>query len=206
MKRSGFALSDKKLYTTGGSKFDQQTELFDSTEQVNVYSADDSSSLTAVPSMNCKRATHACYSHAGDLFVCGGRNGWPSTCCEKLIIKEGKWKFVAEINEARIDFQIVPSAKNIWAFGGEQSMGVTNTTKYYDNVIDKWIISSPMIQKRYGHSAVDFRGKISRKKISSMKVPRFFFCTAINAHKLFCFGGNLAIETKVEYFDIYNGV
>ena len=42
-----------------------------------------------------------CCSHAFALFVCDGKDGKPCSCCEKLIIKDGKWKFVAPMNVAR---------------------------------------------------------------------------------------------------------
>ena len=225
----GFAAIDKKIYTTGGRHSNPETRDMLSTNQVNVYSPDESSCSTLMPAMNCQRAHHACCSHAGDLFVSGGKNGKFSTCCEKLIIKEGKWMFVAEMNEARLEFQMVSCGKYIWVLGGKTLFGsVLNTTEYYDDVNDKWTMFNPMIEERYGHSAVAFREDVyvvgghdgvkflrSSEKldttnrqwtaISSMKIPRGFFGAAINEHKLYCFGGNLGRETKVEYLNLYSG-
>ena len=42
--------------------------------------------------------------------------------------------------------------------------------------------------------------------ISSMRIPRYKFGTAINGHKLYCFGGDYGYGTSVEYFDLYREV
>ena len=225
----GSAAIDNKIYTTGGWVIPFVEDAYLLTNQVSVYSLEDNNSTKLMPAMNCNRGNHACCSHAGDLFVCGGKDGRFSTCCEKLIIKEGKWKFVAKMNEARTDFQVVSLGKYIWAIGGEgQGGSVLNITEYYDDVTDKWTNSNPMIEKRHGHSAVAFReeifviggedgfGRLSSAEklnttteqwtaISSMKVVRAFFGAAINENKLYCFGDNVSIEAKVEYFDLYRG-
>ena len=39
-----------------------------------------------------------------------------------------------------------------------------------------------------------------------MNSSRVFFGTAINEHKLYCFGGNYWDGTSVVYFDLYNEV
>ena len=36
-----------------------------------------------------------------DQFICGEKGGEPSSCCEKMIIKDNKWEFVAKMNLAR---------------------------------------------------------------------------------------------------------
>ena len=153
----------------------------------------------------------------------------PSTCGEKLNIKEDKWIFIAEMNEARSEFQVVSCGKYLWAIGGEGTNGVLKTTEFYDVIINKWKKSTPMIEKRSGHSAVAFREDIyvigglndvgflsSTEKldttseqwtsISSMRIPRHSFGTAINGHKLYCFGGDLVTGTSVVYFDLYSEV
>ena len=68
--------------------------------------------------MNCRRVDHGCCEHAGSIFVCGGKEGTASTCCEKLNIVEGKWEFVTAMKEARKLFQTVSCGKYMWAFGG----------------------------------------------------------------------------------------
>ena len=106
--------------------------------------------------MNFARNYHGCCSHAGHLFVCGGKDGEPSTCCEKFIIKEDKWIFIAEMNEARKYFQVVTCGKHVRVIGGEGINGALNTTEYYDHITDKWIKSSSMIERRCEHSVVAF--------------------------------------------------
>ena len=235
LRTRGCATIDKKIYTTGGRHFDQVTRVENSFNQVNVYSPDDNNSSTVMPAMNHNRAAHGCCAHAGNLFVCGGKNGFSSTCCEKLIIKEDKWMFVAEMNEARRNFQAVSCGNLIWAIGGRAPFSsvkgkVLNSTEFYNDVTDKWTISTPMIESRHGHSAVAFREDIyvlgggnnhvsrirSAEKldttseqwtaINSMKVPRNWFGAAISEHKLYCFGGNYGNKTTVEYFDLYKEV
>ena len=139
--------------------------------------------------------------------------------------------FIAEMNEARSEFQVVSCGKYIWAIGGEGTNGVLKTTEFYNTTINNWTKSTPMIEKRCGHSAVAFRQQIyviggcnedndyglhSAEKldttirqwtsISSMEVPRFDFSCAINGHKLYCFGGDNATEPSVVYFDLYNKI
>ena len=151
---------DKKIYITGGWHRHYGDEPFGlPTNQVSVYSLDDNKSTLMAP-MNFTRNGHGCCSHAGHLFVCGGKGGKPSTCCEKLIIKDDKWIFIAKMNEARLDFQVVSCGKYVWAIGGQNKRGVLNTTEYYDDIIDKWTKSTPMIQKRLRHSAVTFRENV----------------------------------------------
>ena len=41
------------------------------------------------------------------MIACGGNDGYESTCCDKLNVREYKWTFVAEMNEERSAFQIV---------------------------------------------------------------------------------------------------
>ena len=88
--------------------------------------------------MQFTRGYHGYCSHAGHLFVCGGKDVLPSTCCEKLIIKEDKWIFIAEMNEARSDFQVVTCGKYVWVIGGKGTNETSNTTEYYDVIINKW--------------------------------------------------------------------
>ena len=102
-----------------------------------------------------------------------------------------------------------------------------NSVEYYDDVADKWTLSTPMIAKRYEHSAVAFREKIyvlgginsedgylrtaevfdteleQFSAIKSMNVPRLVFAAAISEHKLYCFGGPDC--KSVESLDLYNG-
>ena len=218
---------EKKLYTTGGVFISDHLQRR-SINEAHVYLFKDNNTTLMAP-MNSRRFFHGCCSYAGHLFVCGGKDGEPSTCCEKLIIKDNKWIFVAEMNEARRSFQVVACGKHVWAIGGSGLNGVLNTAEYYYDIIDKWKKSSPMIQKRRGHSAVASRGNIyviggsdgfrdlnsaekldTRNKqwtlITSMEGPRVCFATAINEYKLFCFGGNFDDIQSVVYFDLYNEV
>ena len=57
--------------------------------------------------MNYNRSYHGCCSHAGGVFVCGGKEGLPSTCGEKLNTEENKWKFVARMNVERTFLKVV---------------------------------------------------------------------------------------------------
>ena len=110
--------------------------------------------------MNFTRNGHGCCSHAGDLFVCGGKDGKPSACWEKWIIKDDKWIFIAKMKQGRTNFQVVSCGKYVWAIGGLNKSEILNTTEYYNNNIDKWSKSTAMINKRCHHSAVAFRENI----------------------------------------------
>ena len=149
------------------------------------------------------------------------KNQEPSTCCEKVIIKEDNWIFVAETNEARIALQVVSCGKHLWEFGGMGHCQTSlNTTEYYDDVTDKWTKSNSTIEKRRGHRAVAFRQEVyviggdgghallsSAEKLDtttgqwtalrSMAVGRFSFGAAITEHKLYCFGGTIGGECGI---------
>ena len=75
--------------------------------------------------------------------------------------------------------------------------GVLNSTKYFDDIINKWTLSTSMIDKRLGHSVVAFREKIYILKghslevgdlldtktmqltvMKPMQIPRLIFATA----------------------------
>ena len=47
------------------------------------------------------------FKFQGGLFACGGNDEYESTCWEKLIVRDDKWTFVAEMNEERSAFQMV---------------------------------------------------------------------------------------------------
>ena len=94
---------------------------------------------------------------AGGLYVCSGKEGLMSTYWEKLIIKDNKLMFVAEMNGYRPSFQIVSCWKYFWAICGYGGIGILNACEYYDEIIDKFTNSSNMLQKRLGHSGVAFR-------------------------------------------------
>jgi len=217
----GLAVINGKIYGAGGYLHCLCTN------EVSVYSLDDNKSSLVAP-MNFRRVGHGCCAHAGALYVCGGKDGKPSNCCEKLIIKDDKWKFVAKMNIARINFQVVSCGKLIWAIGGGNFNGTLNTTEYFDDINNKWTNSTPMIERREDHSAVAFREKIyiiggysymygrlnfsrfaevldSKTKqftaIMNPNVRRFQFAAAISEHKLYCFGGDRA--DTVESFDLY---
>ena len=155
-------------------------------------------------------------------------NAHDTTCCEKLIINENQWKFVAKMNMQRSSFPVVSCGNNIWALGGYNVKdGVLNTTEYYDDIDDKWTLSTRMREKRKDHSAVAFRESIyvigglnfkskilvtaevldtTTKQFTSimdMQVSRYDFAAAISEHKLYCFGGNNEYDTTVESFDLY---
>ena len=101
--------------------------------------------------MSYSRCCHRCCGHAGGLLVCGGKDGLASTCCEKFNINDKEWKLVAELTEARIYFQIVSSWTFIWAIGGRCKNRVLHSTEYYDEVVNKWTLSTPMLEKRTRH-------------------------------------------------------
>ena len=151
---------DGKIYLTGGWYVDRYTEAFVITNEVHVYSpADDISTL--LEPMNYSRECHGCASHAGALFACGGIDEEPFKCCEKLIIGDNNWTFVANMNAERRCFPLVSCGKFLWAIGGGNNVHVAlNTTEYFNNITNKWTNSSPMQQKRLSHSAVAFRETI----------------------------------------------
>ena len=227
VSNSRCAIIDRKIYSTGGVSY-VRDRFYNrlTTNEVHIYSLDDNKSAL-MAAMNFTRQEHGCCSHAGHLFVCGGKDGKPSICCEKLIIKDDKWVFIAKMNEARISLQVVSCGKYVWAIGGQNKRGFLNTVEYYDDVIDKWTKSTPMIEKRHRHRAVAFReyiyviGGMNRSRvlissekldtrsgqwtfISSMRDPLVGFGTAINEHKLYCFGGGYPNERLVKCFDLYS--
>ena len=193
----------------------------------------DSKEFKNLEPMNYNRLLHGCCSHDGGLFVCGGKEFRPSTCCECFNIQDNKWKFVAEMSEERVNFQIVSFGKFFWAIGGWNENETLNSTEYYDDVTDHWTKSTPMLEKRAKHSAVAFREQIfiiggvnavhvgglrtaevldtKTKQFTALKPmlkPRYFVPTAINEHKLYCFGGEGPDEESIksiESFNLYSG-
>ena len=111
----GLATLNGKIYVTGGLQL--KVKNFGFHNEVVAFSPDDKT-LKVVSHMNYNRSGHGCCSHAGSLFVCGGRDGKRSTCCEKMNIANNKWNFVAEMNEARKHSQVVSCGKFLWAIGG----------------------------------------------------------------------------------------
>ena len=65
---------------------------------------------------------------------------------EKLIIKYDKQFIAAEINQASNDIQVVPCDTYIQAVGNQGTNGVSNTTEYYDDIINQWTKSIWMIE------------------------------------------------------------
>ena len=217
----GVAVLNAKVYTTGGLLVDFRT-----TNEVYAFSPHDNN-VSLVTPMNYHRCVHGCCSHAGSLFVCGGKHGLASNCCEKFNNHDKEWEFVAEMKEAREEFQIVSCGKFIWAIGGDSLDGILRSTEYYDEVIDKWTLSTPMLEKRCDHSAVAFRDKIyvlggynwevgrlrtaevldTKTKqfsfIKPMKTRRCRFAAAISDHKLYCFGG-IGRFHQLESFNLYS--
>ena len=115
-KGSGFSIAvlNGKIHITGG--------IIGSSNSCEVYSpSDDKSTLTSP--MNCKRFYHGCCAQNGKIYVCGGKNGKASVCCEILESKEGSWRFVASMNVGRKDLVVVSCGNYIWAFGGRKDEG-----------------------------------------------------------------------------------
>ena len=169
---------------------------------------------TLVSPMKFNRANHGCCSHVGQLFVCGGKDNEASTCCEKLNLSKGVWKFVADMNVARKCFRVISCGKFMWAFGGEGIDGkALSSTEFYDEVADKWTLSTSMKENRQYYGAVGFRDNIfvvgglnyDKEVLSSSEVfdtntkqftyirpmikPLYAFAAAISGYKLYCFSG-----------------
>ena len=133
---------------------------------------------------------------------------------------------------ARKHFCLVSCGKFIWAFGGENDYEEElNSTEYYDEFVDEWTLSTPMIKKRRHHAAVSFRDRIfviggcnrydgvfnttevfdiNTKQFTFLKqnmpTPRFSFAAAISGYKLYCFAGiddHYGYTKVVESFNIY---
>ena len=232
--RRGVAVLEGEIYVTGGYRFDGDPANCNArcVNEVSIFSPDDKK-LTPVAPMNLDRHGHGCCSHAGALFVCGGEDGFASFSCEKLLIGEKKWIFVADMKMARTHFTLVSCGNYMWAFGGYGEYdrcvvkGTLDTTEYYDENKNEWRRSTPMTEGRSGHSAVAFRDSIyviggrghdeeilctaevfdtktkQFSSLSSMRVPRNWFGAAISEHKLYCFSG-LELNS-VESFDLYIG-
>ena len=100
------------------------------------------------------------------LFTCWwcvcmwGKDGRSFTCCKSFNTEANKWNFEAEMNDARALFKVVSFRNVLWAIGGEGKNDILQSTKYYDDVSDKWTRSTHMIEKRIGHSAVVLRENI----------------------------------------------
>ena len=74
-------------YTTGEMYNNPETSDFlNYANYVNVCCPLNESS-TKVATMNCNQQHHGCCLNAGDLYVCGGKEGIMYNCCEKRIIK-----------------------------------------------------------------------------------------------------------------------
>ena len=98
--------------------------------------------------MNCNRSRNGCCVHASELFLCGRKDDWTSTSCEKLTIVDEQWKLVAEMKVERVSFPVVSCVKYMLAFGGRDiSLTVLNSTEYYNNIIDVLTLSIPMKEK-----------------------------------------------------------
>ena len=153
-----------KIYSTGGLSRKNWVYL----DIVEVYSLGDKKS-TFTATMNCKRYRHGSCAHGGRVFVCGGKDGEPSKCCEVLEDGGKEWRFVASMNEARYCFPVVSCGKYVWALGGivdttrkhkDKKMKCSNSTEVYDTNKDKWTVSVNMLECRHDHVAVAFRDKI----------------------------------------------
>ena len=198
---------------------------------MKVFSQDDNK-VKLLSSMSFGRAFHSSCVHSGHLYVCGGKSGKASSCCEQLNIYEGEWKFVADMKISRFIFRVVSCGKFIWAFGGlGTDLQTLNSAEFYDEVADEWTLTSSMIEKRSEHAAVAFRDRIfviggrndevgvfssaevfdikTRQftALARMTTPRFRFAAAISGYKLFCFSGyhNRVWDSTnaVESFNIY---
>ena len=87
---SKLALLNGTIYFTGVSCFDPGDEVNGRTfNDVYAFSTD-SQDFKALAPLNYSRTGHGCCSHAGGLFVCGGRDRFPSTCCEHFNIQDNK--------------------------------------------------------------------------------------------------------------------
>jgi len=220
---AGHAVLNGKVYSTGGKSGDDK--ILNAVECYSPYHK----KINFVSPMNFSRASHGCCSHVGQLFVCGGKNGMASTCCEKLNLSEGVWKFVAKMNLARKCFRLIPCDVFIWAIGGEGSDGKTlSSTEFYDEVADIWTLATSMNEKRQDYGAVGFRNKIfviggmneENEVLSSAEVfdietyqftfirpmngPRWLFAAAINGYKLYCFNGMKDLLTEEYTVISYN--
>ena len=202
----GLAVWNGNIYLTGG--YDRGH-----LKTCELFSIDDSVS-EFVSLMNCNRLRHGCCVHAAELFVCGGREGVASTCCEKLTSVDEKWRFIADMKVDRVCFPVVSCGNFMYALGGwDIDLTVLNSTEYYNKITDEWTLSIPMREERVFHAAVAFRDKIfviggqngngcplntaevldtKLNQISSlrpMRVPRYSFAATISGNKLYCFGG-----------------
>ena len=84
---SAFTVLNGKLYLTGGRQNPADPERYIRfISEVLAFSPFDKN-FTLVASMNYSRAFHGCCSHADSVFVCGGKDGDSSTCCENLTLK-----------------------------------------------------------------------------------------------------------------------
>ena len=202
----GVAVLNGNVHITGG--FDDEQD-FNSCE---LYSPSNGKSILINP-MNFKRSGHGCCTHKGKIYVCGGKDGFPSSCCERLETSEKKWRFIASMNDQRRSFAVVSCGEYIWAFGGRDPKDeALDSIEFYDERNDLWTLSFPMFSERFDHSAVAFRnnvyllgGKNGQTSLNSIEVfdtvaeqitcirplkfPRSYFGAAISGEKIYCFGG-----------------
>ena len=226
----GTATVKGECFVTGGLREDYETYLND----VEVYSVGDNETYSAAP-MNVARSTHGCCAHGDQVYVCGGKDELPSTCCEVLKPVEDVWEFVASMDVARRDFQLVSCEDFIWALGGRgynalsERYEVLNSTEFYDDIINRWIPSASMIEKRCGYGAIAFRKHIliiggegsngeslasaevldtvfmQFSAIKSMSIPRQLFAVTIVGKFVYCFGGqNDDQEDALSSIESYN--
>ena len=196
-------------YNNDDSSDDNNDHILGS-RSVHFFSPKSVAFLTRATSMIHRRRDHACCGHAGKLYVCGGKEGMPSSSGEVLTVGEQNWTILPEMNEARYMFQLVSCGDLVWALGGSNG-NTLDSIEYYQEERGKWETSKfCMNEKRATHSAVAFRSNIfiiggydGKKFLASaevldtdsgqctvikpMQIPLHDLAITINGHEIICF-------------------
>ena len=108
-----------------------------------LYSPSSGKSVLIQP-IKFKRLDHRCCAHKGKIYVCGGKDEYDSSCCERLETSEGKWRFIANMNVQRKALAVVSCGEYLWAFGGSNHEDeALNSSEIYDENKDMWTMSNP---------------------------------------------------------------
>ena len=101
----------------------------------------------------------------GRIFLLGGHGAYFSSKrlsqMEAFDPSEGHWQKRAPMMEARHEAMAVPSANQVFVFGGENAMGrILRSVESYEEASGRWRYRTPMPRARKGGSARLFRNLI----------------------------------------------
>ena len=109
----------------------------------------------------------------GKLYVMGGRilgDGVPSEDISQTLTnfnrvetydpKTDSWTQVQPMLTKRSGFTAASANGQIFVFGGQDVIGISDTVEKYDPAMNRWTFDKPMSSERFASSAVAFDGRI----------------------------------------------